>query len=168
MTRRGRVLQSSIRCGHQNRLRFSSRRRPSMPLVQAELGIPPIRCLFVSGNPWDSQAAKANGFPVLRVNRHGDPDEYGLRQGISWRSYLTSRAFRSCSVDSTGQGPPEPQTLQTIRLSKWASRNPHTDGSLEAVKSRCDQTIASVACNLIGHPQQEDFPVDAEAKMHSF
>jgi 2-haloacid dehalogenase len=51
-------------------------------LVQAELGIPPIRCLFVSGNPWDSQAAEANGFPVLRVNRQGDPDEYGLRQRL--------------------------------------------------------------------------------------
>jgi 2-haloacid dehalogenase len=48
-------------------------------LVQAELGLPPARCLFVSGNPWDSQAALANGFAVLRVNRQGDPDEYGLR-----------------------------------------------------------------------------------------
>lgn len=48
-------------------------------LVQAELGVPPARCLFVSGNPWDSQAARANGFAVLRVNRNADPDEYGLR-----------------------------------------------------------------------------------------
>ncbi len=51
-------------------------------LVQAELGIQPTRCLFVSGNPWDSQAARANGFSVLRVNRQGDPDEYGLRQHL--------------------------------------------------------------------------------------
>ena len=51
-------------------------------LVQTELGIPTTRCLFVSGNPWDSQAAKANGFPILRVNRQGDPDEYGLRQRL--------------------------------------------------------------------------------------
>lgn len=48
-------------------------------LVEQAIGIPPARCLFVSGNPWDSQAALANGFAVLRVNRHGDPDEYGLR-----------------------------------------------------------------------------------------
>jgi 2-haloacid dehalogenase len=51
-------------------------------LVQAGLGISPDRCLFVSGNPWDSQAALANGFAVVRVNRHGDPDEYRLRQRV--------------------------------------------------------------------------------------
>jgi 2-haloacid dehalogenase len=48
-------------------------------LVQAELGVTPARTLFVSGNPWDSHAALANGFAVVRVNRHDDPDEYGLR-----------------------------------------------------------------------------------------
>ena len=31
---------------------------------------------------WDSQAALANGFAVVRVNRHGDPDEYGLRRHL--------------------------------------------------------------------------------------
>ena len=46
-------------------------------LVQTELGVTPARTLFVSGNPWDSQAALAHGFAVVRVNRHGDPD--GLR-----------------------------------------------------------------------------------------
>ncbi len=51
-------------------------------LVQAELGIPSDRCLFVSGNPWDTQAASVNGFAVVRVNRHGDPDEYGLRSRV--------------------------------------------------------------------------------------
>ena len=51
-------------------------------LVQAELGVTPARTLFVSGNPWDSQAALANGFSVVRVNRHGDPDEYGLRHHL--------------------------------------------------------------------------------------
>jgi 2-haloacid dehalogenase len=51
-------------------------------LVQTELGVTPDRTLFVSGNPWDSQAALANGFWVVRVNRHGDPDEYGLRQHL--------------------------------------------------------------------------------------
>lgn len=48
-------------------------------LVQAELGVPPAHCLFVSGNPWDTQAALANGFAAIRVNRQADPDEYGLR-----------------------------------------------------------------------------------------
>jgi 2-haloacid dehalogenase len=51
-------------------------------LVQAELGVSPDRALFVSGNPWDSQAALANGFAVVRVNRYGDPDEYGLQQHL--------------------------------------------------------------------------------------
>ena len=51
---------------------------PVYRLVEAELGVLPARTLFISGNPWDSQAALANGFAVLRVNRHGDPDEYGL------------------------------------------------------------------------------------------
>ncbi len=51
-------------------------------LVQTELGITPARTLFVSGNPWDTQAALANGFAVVRVNRYGDPDEYGLRQHL--------------------------------------------------------------------------------------
>jgi 2-haloacid dehalogenase len=47
-------------------------------LVQAELGVSPARTLFVSGNPWDSQAALANGFAVVRINWRGDPNEYGL------------------------------------------------------------------------------------------
>jgi 2-haloacid dehalogenase len=55
---------------------------PVYALVQAALGIGPERALFVSGNPWDSQAALANGFAVVRVNRGGDPDEYGLRQHL--------------------------------------------------------------------------------------
>jgi 2-haloacid dehalogenase len=50
-------------------------------LVQAELGVPPARTLFVSGNPWDSQAALVNGFAVVRINRGGDPDEYDLHRG---------------------------------------------------------------------------------------
>jgi len=51
-------------------------------LVQTELGVTPARTLFVSGNPWDTQAALANGFVVVRVNRHGDPDEYDLRRHL--------------------------------------------------------------------------------------
>jgi 2-haloacid dehalogenase len=48
-------------------------------LVQAKLGVVPARTLFVSGNPWDGQAAVANGFAVVRINRDRNPDEYGLR-----------------------------------------------------------------------------------------
>jgi 2-haloacid dehalogenase len=51
-------------------------------LVETHLGVPPRRCLFVSGNPWDTQAAVENGFAAVRVNRRDDPDEYGLRQRV--------------------------------------------------------------------------------------
>ncbi len=34
---------------------------------------------FVSANPWDSQAALAAGYRAVRLNRTGEPDEYGLR-----------------------------------------------------------------------------------------
>ena len=51
-------------------------------LVSSELGIMPNRALFVSGNPWDSQAALVNGFSVVRINRRGDPDEYELRRHL--------------------------------------------------------------------------------------
>jgi 2-haloacid dehalogenase len=51
-------------------------------LVQTELGAIPARTLFVSGNPWDSQAALSNGFAVVRVNRGRDPDEYDLRRHL--------------------------------------------------------------------------------------
>jgi 2-haloacid dehalogenase len=51
-------------------------------LVRTELGVTPARTLFVSGNPWDSQAALANGFAVVRINRHGEPDEYDLRRNL--------------------------------------------------------------------------------------
>jgi 2-haloacid dehalogenase len=51
-------------------------------LVQSELQVAPARTLFVSGNPWDSQAALANGLAVVRINRDGDPDEYDLRRQV--------------------------------------------------------------------------------------
>jgi 2-haloacid dehalogenase len=51
-------------------------------LLQAELRVTPARTLYVSGNPWDSQAALSNGFSVVRVNRYRDPDEYDLRRHV--------------------------------------------------------------------------------------
>jgi 2-haloacid dehalogenase len=47
-------------------------------LAEKRLGLPAARMMFVSANPWDTQAAHAAGFRCLRVNRTGAPDEYGL------------------------------------------------------------------------------------------
>jgi 2-haloacid dehalogenase len=48
-------------------------------LARRQFGAPPDGMLFVSANPWDTQAAHHAGFRAIRVNRAGDPDEYGLR-----------------------------------------------------------------------------------------
>jgi 2-haloacid dehalogenase len=37
---------------------------------------------FVSSNPWDAFGAYELGFRVIRVNRGGAPDEYGLRGSV--------------------------------------------------------------------------------------
>lgn len=47
-------------------------------LAEQRLGLQPREMLFVSANPWDTQAAHAAGFRCVRVNRNGGPDEYGL------------------------------------------------------------------------------------------
>lgn len=47
-------------------------------LAERRLGLPAARMMFVSANPWDTQAALAAGFRCVRVNRDGAPDEYGL------------------------------------------------------------------------------------------
>lgn len=47
-------------------------------LAERRLGLPARRMMFVSANPWDTQAAHAAGFRCVRVNRTGAPDEYGL------------------------------------------------------------------------------------------
>jgi hypothetical protein len=44
-----------------------------MAWCRLSLGSRLLERLFVSGNPWDSQAALASGFAVVRVNRYGDP-----------------------------------------------------------------------------------------------
>lgn len=47
-------------------------------LAEARLGLPASRMMFVSANPWDTQAALAAGFRAIRINRNNAPDEYGL------------------------------------------------------------------------------------------
>jgi 2-haloacid dehalogenase len=47
-------------------------------LAERRLGLPAARMMFVSANPWDTQAALAAGFRCVRVNRTDAPDEYGL------------------------------------------------------------------------------------------
>lgn len=47
-------------------------------LAEGRLGLPASRMMFVSANPWDTQAALAAGFRAIRINRTGAPDEYGL------------------------------------------------------------------------------------------
>jgi 2-haloacid dehalogenase len=47
-------------------------------LATRQFGCPPDRLVFVSANAWDAQAALAVNMRVVRVNRAGAPDEYGL------------------------------------------------------------------------------------------
>jgi 2-haloacid dehalogenase len=47
-------------------------------LAEQRLGLPASRMMFVSANPWDTQAALAAGFRAIRINRTKAPDEYGL------------------------------------------------------------------------------------------
>ncbi|TCI00144.1 haloacid dehalogenase type II [Roseococcus sp. SYP-B2431] len=60
-------------------------------LAERRLGLPARRMMFVSANPWDSQAAHAAGFRCVRVNRMAAPDEYGLADlGVPSLPDLTS------------------------------------------------------------------------------
>ena len=47
-------------------------------LATRQFGCAPDQLVFVSGNAWDAQAAHAANMRVVRVNRGGAPDEYGL------------------------------------------------------------------------------------------
>lgn len=59
-------------------------------LATRQFGCPPDRLLFVSANAWDAQAAHAFNMRVVRVNRAGAPDEYGLgNAGIAVLSDLS-------------------------------------------------------------------------------
>jgi 2-haloacid dehalogenase len=44
--------------------------------------MPPREMGFVSSNPWDAFGAYELGFRVIRINRAGAPDEYGLRGSV--------------------------------------------------------------------------------------
>ncbi|NMJ43471.1 haloacid dehalogenase type II [Roseomonas sp. JC162] len=62
-------------------------------LATRQFGCPPDDLVFVSGNAWDGQAAHAFGMRVVRVNRTGAPDEYGLAAaGIPALTDLSSLA----------------------------------------------------------------------------
>ena len=43
----------------------------------------PREMAFLSSNPWDAFGAHELGFRVIRVNRDGAPDEYGLRGNVA-------------------------------------------------------------------------------------
>lgn len=47
-------------------------------LATRQFGCTADELVFVSGNAWDGQAAYSFGMRVVRVNRRGAPDEYGL------------------------------------------------------------------------------------------
>lgn len=47
-------------------------------LAERRLGLAAHRMMFVSANPWDTQAARTAGYRCVRVNRSEAPDEYGL------------------------------------------------------------------------------------------
>lgn len=49
-------------------------------LATRQFGCAADQLVFVSGNAWDAQAAHAFGMRVVRVNRAGAPDEYGLAE----------------------------------------------------------------------------------------
>jgi 2-haloacid dehalogenase len=48
-------------------------------LAARRFHLAPREMAFVSSNPWDAFGAYELGFRVIRVNRTGAPDEYGLR-----------------------------------------------------------------------------------------
>lgn len=47
-------------------------------LASRQFGLGTGEMVFVSANAWDGQAAAHAGFQVVRINRDGAPDEYGL------------------------------------------------------------------------------------------
>jgi 2-haloacid dehalogenase len=48
-------------------------------LAALRFHLAPREMAFVSSNPWDAFGAYELGFRVIRINRTGAPDEYGLR-----------------------------------------------------------------------------------------
>lgn len=52
-------------------------------LPAVRFGVPTERMAFVSSNAWDAFGARAAGYAVFWINRAGQPDEYGLRGGVT-------------------------------------------------------------------------------------
>jgi len=52
-------------------------------LASERFGVPAAEVAFFSSNPWDAFGARSFGFQVFWVNRAGQPDEYGLRGGVT-------------------------------------------------------------------------------------
>jgi 2-haloacid dehalogenase len=52
-------------------------------LASERFGVSAAEVAFFSSNPWDAFGARSFGFQVFWVNRAGQPDEYGLRGGVT-------------------------------------------------------------------------------------
>jgi 2-haloacid dehalogenase len=52
-------------------------------LATERFGVPGSEIAFFSSNAWDAFGARSFGFQVFWVNRAGQPDEYGLRGGVT-------------------------------------------------------------------------------------
>lgn len=61
-------------------------------LAARRFNLAPREMGFVSSNPWDAFGAYESGFRVIRVNRAGAPDEYGLRGSVPEVSDLAALA----------------------------------------------------------------------------
>jgi 2-haloacid dehalogenase len=59
-------------------------------LAARRFNLAPREMGFVSSNPWDAFGAYELGFRVIRVNRSGAPDEYGLRGHVPELSDLAA------------------------------------------------------------------------------
>ncbi len=64
-------------------------------LATDRFGMAASEMAFFSSNPWDAFGALAFGFRVVRVNRAGDPDEYGLRGAVAEVSDLSRLPLES-------------------------------------------------------------------------
>ena len=68
-------------------------------LASERFGVPAAEVAFFSSNPWDAFGARSFGFQVFWVNRTGQPDEYGLRGGVT-----ELRDLRDLPLESAGVG----------------------------------------------------------------
>ena len=69
-------------------------------LASERFGVPAAEVAFFSSNPWDAFGARSFGFQVFWVNRTGQPDEYGLRGGVTELRDLRDLPLESAGVES--------------------------------------------------------------------